>query len=142
MKASSYNSPHEQRQAVLDAMAVLCGYTLGALKQFPDGARPDVLRIHPSNGGAFLGDAKDTETPGNLSTQARLTSYFGWAKSIQKTGKPVVFALCVRSGLRTSKRWLDLLNQIGLELGLARMGSGIRRISSECTVVWMSTKPR
>lgn len=131
-------SPHSRRQRILDAMAMLCGFTLETIPSLPDGTRPDVLRLHPCHGGAFLGDAKDTETPGNQETQVRLAQYAGWASSIQRSGKPVVVALCVPPRRGACPGWLKLLVELSHECDLVWTESGIRRISHDCAVVWVS----
>lgn len=55
---------HEARRDALDTLAVLGGFTR-ALPSFPDGRRPDVLRVTASRctRAIFVGDAKSWETP-------------------------------------------------------------------------------
>lgn len=65
---------HEHRAASLATVATLTGHAQ-PLAALPDGTIPDVLRLHPTDGSLFLGEAKATETPGNAETCRRLDHY-------------------------------------------------------------------
>lgn len=79
---------HEHRRHWLDAIAILEGFTLG-LPVLPDGSIPDVLRVDPRRRWLFVGEAKDTESPGSADTGARLHRYATW---LAPNGG--VFAIC------------------------------------------------
>ncbi len=75
----------------LDTLAALAGYTEPA--SFGWRLRPDVVRACPRTGALFVGDAKDTETPGCTATRARLRWYCVGVAS--RTRVPAVMALAV-----------------------------------------------
>src|SRR4051812_39280177 len=74
-------SPHQQRVEVLEEMARIAGFDVETLV-FPDGTRPDVLRGCSESRRLFIGDAKDTESPGCTATRLRLTRYAAWSTSL------------------------------------------------------------
>lgn len=82
---------HESRVCDLETLAALAGYTEPVA--FGWRLRPDVVRACPCNGALFIGDAKDTETPGCAATRARLRWYCVGAASYPRV--PVVMALAV-----------------------------------------------
>jgi hypothetical protein len=67
---------HESRARTLAAMARLSGHVI-EIDALPDGGRPDVLLVRPTDCSVFIGDAKATETPGNSETALRLSHYAG-----------------------------------------------------------------
>lgn len=135
--ANSSLSPHDQRQVILESMAILAGYST-ALPHFPDGTTPDVLRVRLQEGSAFIGDAKDTETPRNTATLVRLTHYFRWAKSIRNSGQDVSFLLCIPPGRKLAADWLNVIFLITKEIKLPCQTSGATRLSSDSALVWVT----
>lgn len=110
---------HELRVAILDALAVLAGYTDRVASPPPNGGRPDVLRRDPGCSSIFIGEAKDTETPAPCDTAERLAVYLRFFAAAVRAGAPLpVFAVCVRD---EPAAWRRLLLEIGvgLELPLA-----------------------
>lgn len=100
---------HEDRRALLDAMAALAGFSTDlATLGLPDGSRPDVLRADFPGRRLFIGDAKDGETPGNAATHARLARYMRWAVAAASRGIEVVVAIC-HGRPAESWRWLTSL---------------------------------
>lgn len=65
---------HDRRAATLATIATLTGHVL-PLAALPDGSIPDALRLRPTDGSLFVGEAKATETPGNVETSRRLDHY-------------------------------------------------------------------
>src|SRR5438552_4098414 len=101
------SAPHEERRRVLDALAVLTGYTV-ELPSLPDGSRPDVARMNGRRRSLFLGEAKDTETARRTDTQIRLVEYARWLAAATTTGSRGVLAVCFgRSADRA--RWVATL---------------------------------
>ncbi len=92
MKVGAPSRTHESRVRDLETLAALAGYTEPAALAWR--LRPDVVRACPRNGALFLGDAKDTETPGCMATRARLRWYCVGAISCSR---PTVLALAVSS---------------------------------------------
>ncbi len=88
-------SAHDQKVTFLDTLAVLLGCTEGVGGEFPDGRRPDVLRIDADRGVLFIGDAKETESPGCQASLARLLSYLRWLPAqVVGRGGLGIFAIC------------------------------------------------
>jgi hypothetical protein len=99
---------HDDRAAALDSLAVLMGFTT-RLPYLPDGHQPDVLRLSIASRGLFIGDAKDTESPGNSATAARLSRYVDWAAvHARRFDGPTLLMLCF--GVRQhAVGWLALV---------------------------------
>lgn len=70
---SAPGADHELRVELLDACAALSGHTLAC--RLSDRDIPDVVRVDLRHRRLFVGDGKDTETPGCAATSARLHSY-------------------------------------------------------------------
>src|SRR5206468_314859 len=88
-------STHDRRVEFLGTLATLMGCTETFGGVFPDGRRPDVLRADSKLTVLFVGDAKNTESPGNLETQARLLRYLRWLAAFVDRGAGIgIFALC------------------------------------------------
>jgi hypothetical protein len=88
-------------------LALLAGFT--ASGEMPWRLRPDLVMTCPATGALFLGDAKETETAGNLATFRRLHWYAVAAAAVSRPGRRVVFALAV-PGTRESTSFQDLLD--------------------------------
>src|SRR4026207_1728952 len=69
---SAPRADHEARCAVLDALALLAGFSTKS--QFPR-FRPDVYRWRTSDGAWFIGETKASEGPGDLDAVGRLGRY-------------------------------------------------------------------
>jgi hypothetical protein len=100
-------SPHNQRVEFLDALAALMGCKVKLGGVLPDGRRPDVLRMDVRRGVLFIGDAKDTESPGCRATQVRLLRYLDWLRAhVARTERRGVFALCFGKEA-DADRWVE-----------------------------------
>jgi hypothetical protein len=111
-----------------------CNDTLGA--EFPDGRRPDVLRADSRLTVLFIGDAKNTESPGNSETQARLLGYLRWLAAFVERGAGIgVFALCFGEERHTS-RWVKTASMLALEVGLEPAEQGVERFGLGLIVTW------
>lgn len=125
---------HEYRTATLSTMATLAGYstTMGGL---PDGTRPDVLQLRPDGRGVFVGDAKATETPGNLETFARLDHYAAFLAGWVASGGCGVLALAVPEV--DAYGWLSRLRDLCLRAsGGLRVEGRVDRLEVHTVVVW------
>ena len=111
-----------------------CNETFG--DELPDGRRPDVLRTDPRLTVLFVGDAKNTESPGNVQTQARLLGYLRWLAAFVDRGAGIgVFALCFGEEQHTS-RWIMTVSMLALETGLEPSEQGVERFDPGLIVVW------
>ena len=106
---------HEERRAVLDAIAVISGFTVSG--HLPDGSIPDVFRVDPRCGAVFLADAKETETPGNRETQDRLSGYMRWFAHTVRSSPGSVFAICVGDPA-SAPEWQSVLRGLAIGAGL------------------------
>lgn len=122
---------HERRRELLDALAVLSGCTGLIPGELPDGRRPDVLRFDLIRRRAFIGEAKDTERPGDRSTMARLAAYVEWALAASRRGSARM-AVCHRPGSEAA--WLAALRGL---IGSAAALGGSREIDDEASVTWV-----
>jgi hypothetical protein len=106
------SAAHELRVVDLTTMAVLAGFDV-AVDVLPDGSRPDVLRASTTRRTVvFLGDAKSSETPGNLDTAQRLRRYMLFASAYVTSGGSVVLALAVPDVPGTTGMWRRLLADV------------------------------
>lgn len=93
----SRNSIHDKRVRFLEVLADLIGCHEHIVPGFPDGTMPDVLRKNSRGGMLFVADAKNTETPGNIDTQVRLSNYIRWVAMHVNSGKgSAIFLICFR----------------------------------------------
>lgn len=106
---------HEERKAILDAVATLAGFILPWRLELPDGSRPDVARTSRCTSGIFLGDAKATESPGTWATTTRLITYGRWVHAAATEGGLAVLALC--TNVRNSRAWSRTLVVVGSACG-------------------------
>lgn len=107
---------HARRTGTLGALAALAGFpfVVGAL---PGGSIPDVLRVHCSGRGLFVGDAKASEHPGDPATYMRLRNYAVCLRGPVVRGR-VVLALCVPTSEHELTAWLNLLTTAAQDASL------------------------
>lgn len=120
---SAPTAEHEERRAALDAIAILSGFTAPGTGGFPDGCRPDVLRLTVDGRCLFIGDAKATETPGNSETLLRLHAYSRWAAGARDGGGAVVVMLCTPT-VASAYGWRQTLRE-------AAQMAGVREVEVE-----------
>src|SRR5262245_50058296 len=83
---------HETRVEVLRALASLCGcHRALPLALHVD---PDVVRFDRAHRRVFVGDAKQTESPGNRETARRLAGYAVAARPLLAAGWDALFVVC------------------------------------------------
>lgn len=123
---------HERRTDFLRSLAFLAGFNSRPWVTLPDGRIPDVLLFRPADRGLFIGDAKDTETPGTRQTQARLLSYMHWYRAhLLHPLAQGIFAVCF-GDCHQKNEWLRLIRFLshevcltGLEFSEDRFASGL-----------------
>lgn len=103
---------HEARVETLETLATLGGFEYGP-NVLLDGSRPDVLRLRPSDGSLFVGDAKATETPGNTETYERLGRYIEFIATWTQRGCGGIFTLAVDAP--DAFRWLRTVRALTRE---------------------------
>ena len=127
-------TPHARRLDVLVELAVLAGF-VERLAQLPDGSIPDVLRVEPWSGAVFLGDAKDTETPGCAATRARLLGYAAWFSALPRRRLArSVMALCFGEP-RHATEWGEALRDLFDRVGVVGYAIEEHRIDADAIVV-------
>jgi len=83
----------------------------------PDGSVPDISRWNRKRSILLVGDAKDTETPGNSATQQRLLGYLAWLATYASAPRGIaVLLICIR-GRREAASWSEELNSLALMSG-------------------------
>jgi|GEM_PF-5470848 len=134
MSSDGRTSIHGQRVQFLNSLAVLFGCQ-DLLIQFPNGRRPDVLRLNRARGVLFIGDAKHSESPQCRSTQARLQEYLKWLSVHVRKGGIGVFALCFGRAL-DAPGWRETVAMLGREIELKFCDDGTEHFASGLIVTW------
>lgn len=132
----SGGSAHAEREEFLRNLASLVGCPCGIGGCFPDGSRPDVLRIGVKRRLLFLGDAKDSETPGCAATSDRLRGYMGWLRAHVRRGGVGIFAVCF--GRRADAQgWLRTVSRLADLTGVTIAAADVANFSSGPMVAWL-----
>ena len=135
-KTTGRLTTHDLKARSLDTLAVLVGCRESLGGQFPDGLRPDVLRYDSSKGILFVGDAKNTESPGSIETQTRLLRYLHWLYVHSYGGeRKGIFAICFGDA-SDSKGWVDTILFLGREVGVCFTEYGVERFTQGTIVAW------
>jgi hypothetical protein len=103
----------------LETLATLAGFTAPLVLAWR--LRPDVARVCPRSGAAFLGGAKDTETPGCEATRSRLRWYALGSRTVC-AGRPLTIALAAAAGAEPD--WHVVLRQVARQAGLVPVAQG------------------
>lgn len=129
---------HEARALTLSTLANLAGFSK-RLARLPDGRIPDVLQIDIEGRSLFIGDAKDTETPGNAETSARLIAYLRWMKLhvSRKQNSLAVFALCVGNAGHV-RAWMGLLLYLCHEVDLSPVSIQEKAFGQKHYALWFT----
>lgn len=127
---------HDLRIEFLDSLSVLAGYAQKLDCGLPDGRRPDILRIDLKRQRLFIGDAKDSESPKDLNTGARLLAYFRWLSThvVARGGRGTV-AICFGNA-RHVRGWTNTLRMLSQEAGIAEVVTGVERFGTGFFVAW------
>lgn len=138
MSAGRPTEAHERRATFLCSLAMLAGCTGSMGGQFPDGCRPDVIRYAAGRRLVFLGDAKDTETPGCRATRARLAAYLRWLRAHDAAGGAAIFAVCFgRRG--DAEGWFRTMVELAHREGVACVAGDITEFEPDLLVSWLLT---
>lgn len=133
---STRGRAHRERTELLRSLGVLFGCVQEVPGGFADGTRPDVLRSDAPKAVLFVGEAKDTESPGNTETQLRLLAYLRWINAyIRRGGQRAIVAVCFGTAAHT-KRWRDTLAFLSVEADLVPLQSGSERFDIKARIVW------
>lgn len=109
---------HEDRANFLDNLAVLAGCTEKIGHELPDGLRPDVMRIDRSRNTVFIGEAKNTESPGCNATKSRLRHYIRWlAVQTKRRRGMALFGIC-HARLTDGLGWINTILHLARQEGL------------------------
>lgn len=106
---------HESRVDILNAVAVLAGFT--APSRIADDLTPDVVRLDLRHRRLFVADAKETETPGTRHTQDRLSAYVVAVKAWLLAEYTVRLAIC-HGDYGSTGLWLALLRTAARDAAL------------------------
>ncbi|GAA4534847.1 hypothetical protein GCM10023096_82560 [Nonomuraea ferruginea] len=106
---------HETRVDILNAVAVLAGYTVPS--RITDDLTPDVVRLDLRHRRLFVADAKETETPGTRHTQDRLRAYMVAMRAWLLAEYTVRLAIC-HGDYDSAGPWLFLLRTIARDAAL------------------------
>ncbi len=132
---SAPTAGHEERRVALDAIAILSGFTVPGAGGFPDGGKPDVLRLTVDGRSLFIGDAKATETPGNSETLLRLHAYSRWAAGACAEGGAVVVMLCTPT-VSSAYGWRQTLKEAALMAGLLEVRAEVADLADWGITWW------
>lgn len=133
---SEPSAAHEYRVQLLETLSSLVGCHEDIGNELPNGSRPDVVRLDRKRRLLFFGDAKDTETPGNRDTQARLYRYIGDLVShAQHAGTVSIFALCFREYAHIDQ-WTNVIRDLVNEAQGAITSTKIGSFGSGTCTAW------
>lgn len=127
---------HNSKVQFLDTLAILMGCKECISSSLPDGRRPDIIRIDTKSRLLFIGEGKNTETPGCLDTRARLLEYFRWISAhVSDRDRLAIFALCFEKE-HDSERWIETTSLLSHEMDLLRLDYGKEHFEPGLNVVW------
>lgn len=129
---------HEQRARVLEACADLSGHCSPCRLSADD--LPDLVRADVRSRRLFVGDAKNTESPGGKRTQARLFSYARALRPWLAGGFAVRLAVCHGRAAHDA-RWHALLRHALSCAGLEAGGSGSVDLGAGTIIAWIDVSP-
>ena len=133
---------HEYRARFLEALATLVGCQESFGGELPDGRRPDVMRIDSAHNVLFLGEAKHSESPGNVATRARLQKYLLWLSThvLRREGVGI-FAVCFGRE-EDAKYWSETISLLESEVGMEPDSRGAERFQPGLILVWSVFLPQ
>jgi hypothetical protein len=118
---------------LLCAVASLAGY----VRPLPLGLHiePDLVRFDAARRRVFIGDAKETESPGSLETGGRLSAYAHGVRPLLAAGWDALFVVCHGSPYRAD-RWCACLTQAIQSAGLMPSSAGGGIIDYDAVLAW------
>jgi hypothetical protein len=132
------SAPHESRVDILNAVAVMAGYT--APSQIAAGLMPDVVRLDLRHRGLFVADAKETETPGTRHTRDRLRSYALAARAWLHAGYTARLAIC-HGDPASPGPWLSLLQVAARDAAVHGSEGGWAILDHDNVLCWVDLSP-
>ena len=128
---------HERRRALLDVLGRMAGYGWGPHGGFPDRRQPDVLRYDPRCRSIFVGEAKETESPGCAATRERLRGYLLWMRAITRLRGAGTLAVCAGDS-NAAIGWANTLRRLAEECKLPNCVSRAAVLDDDAVVIWIS----
>ena len=126
---------HEFRRRLLESVADLAGFRIEYRLQ--DGIRPDVLRLHASRLGMFVGEAKHTESPSHSRSTDRLRVYLDHLLSLSCYEMGSILAIAHPFGLALP--WQTHLEWLCEDVSVSGMLSS-KRLTLATTVTFVAFK--
>ena len=127
---------HNKKARLLNDLAILLGCDGGLHSGFPDGRRPDVVRIDVVRQILFIGDAKQTETPRCKMTTIRLRSYLRWLRAhVRDAERLGIVALCFEKRSHR-KGWSQTVMDTAAFVGLRTYRHGFCSFGKRLNIVW------
>ena len=136
MKKGGPGIDHEKRKELLDTIALLSGYDKDYNKSLPDGTQPDVLRLDSRCGSIFLGEAKDTESPGCTATFIRLSNYMNWFRLITNKRRGSTFVVCFGDESH-ALGWKTNISLLAKKAGFIDFRVECKKIGDEAIFIWL-----
>ncbi len=135
-------TPHERRCRFLTTLAELLGCKEQMGHVLPDGTRPDVIRLDSRRNVLFVGDAKDSESPGTTDTIRRLLNYVRWLKTFAAChGGTSILAVCFGNRADTWG-WHSALDLLAAEVGFSSIQFGSKCVGPGYVVAWLTQNAR
>jgi hypothetical protein len=130
-------SDHDKKVRFLNELAILLGCTRNLSGRFPDGRRPDILRADIQRYILFIGDAKQTETPGCSMTKMRLANYCRWLAANVDGGKRLGILVVCFARLSDRHGWNKTISNLLMCAGISKCDSGFSSFDENLNVVWV-----
>lgn len=127
---------HLARVRLLETLADSVGCHLSLATSLPDGCRPDVLRLAIETSTLFVGEAKHSESPGSLATQARFLTYTKWVAAFRRTSGSAIVCLCTGSDY-SPLHWARMARDLAIDSEVQLLGPRVDRIGRHQVLSWL-----
>lgn len=135
-RPDKYMAVHNCKVEFITTLAELLGCRGQMGNEFPDGRRPDVLRIDLRRCILFVGDAKHTESPGCKATQSRLREYLHWLSvHVSRESRLGIFTICFSKESEIPK-WIKTVSLLGAGVDLNCKDFGVKQFEPGVIVTW------
>jgi len=137
-----HSNIHDSNVRFLDTLAILAGCKEHISSSLPDGRRPDVIRVNRKRRILFIGEGKNTESPGCLNTQERLWEYLRWFSAhLCSEGSLGIIAICFKNDL-DDNGWIETITSLSRDMNLLCLDYGKETFGSGFNVVWFLFRNR